>query len=624
LPTDCVHRALLVNLSDGSLRGEEMGDCSLRAYMGGWGTIARILLTATPPGTDPLGPENVLVFAPGVLTGAPAGGTGRHAVGAKSPLTGGFGASEAGGFWGAELKRAHWDALVITGRSKKPAYLSIVDDEVELRDAGQLWGLPTAEVEQIIRSELGDPRTRVAQCGPAGENLVRFACVMHDVDRAAGRTGLGAVMGSKNLKAVAVRGSRAVQLADPGAVRGIAHWLRDNWPQFSQRLHDDGTLAGLIMLDRLGGLPTLNFQKGTFEGAERITGETMSDSILVGRDTCFACPVQCKRRVQVDGKLVVDPVYGGPEYETAAALGSMCGIDDLEAIARANQLCNAYGLDTISTGVSIAWAMECVDRGLLSAEDLEGLELRFGSAEAMLALVEQIAKRQGFGNLLGEGSLRAARTIGRGTERYAMHVKGQELPMHDPRIKYGMDLGYAISPTGADHNHNVWDQAYAVEGRWLNNVRGLGILSPVPLYDLGPEKLRLAYYHTTWNVLLNCVGLCAHLPYPKEHVRDLVRGVTGWNTTVFELMKVGERAMAMSRVFNLREGLAAVDDTLPWRFSEPFDSGPSSGVNVPMDTARKALDTYRAMWGWDPKTGAPSEAKLYELGLSWVAEVLRS
>jgi aldehyde:ferredoxin oxidoreductase len=443
---------------------------------------------------------------------------------------------------------------------------------------------------------------------------------MHDVSRAAGRTGLGAVMGSKNLRAVAVRGSGRVELADSELVGSVARWFRDNWPQFAQHLHDNGTLGGLAILNKLGGLPTRNFQQGEFEGAQRIAGETMTERLLVGRDTCFACPVYCKRRVKCEGRYAVDPVYGGPEYETVAALGSLCGIDDLEAIACANQLCNAYGLDTISAGVTIAWAMECFERGLLTEDDTGGLALRFGHAEAMLALLEQIAHRQGFGALLAEGALRASRAIGRGTERCVAHVKGQEMPMHDPRIKHGMDLGYAISPTGADHNHNVWDHAYAVENRWLDNMRSLGILHPIPLDDLGPEKLRLAYYHTDWNVLLNCVGLCAHLPYAKEQVRDLVRGMTGWKTTVFELVKAGERAMAMARAFNHREGLSAADDVLPPRFSEPFAAGPSAGAAVPMEKAQRALDMYRGMRGWDPYTGAPSAAKLHELGLGWLAE----
>jgi aldehyde:ferredoxin oxidoreductase len=430
-------------------------------------------------------------------------------------------------------------------------------------------------------------------------------------------------MGSKNLKAVAVRGTGRVEVADQALVRNVAYWLREHWPEFAQRLHDHGTLGGLILLDRLGALPTRNFQEGTFEGAQKITGETMTATILTGRDTCFACPVDCKRRVQVQGYYEVDEAYGGPEYETAAALGSLCGIEDLEAIAYGNQMCNAYGLDTISTGGTIAWAMECFERGLLTIDDTSGLQLRFGDASAMVALIEQIAHRQGFGALLAEGSRRASRQVGRGTERYAMQVKGQEIPFHDPRIKYGMDIGYAISPTGADHNHNVWDHVYTADNRYMQNVRSLGILSPLRTAELSPEKLRLAYYHTDWIILLNCLGLCTHLPYSKEYVRDLVRGVTGWNTTVFELMKAGERAMAMARAFNYRQGLRAADDVAHWRLSEPLKDGPSAGAKVPEDEAKRAIHAYRAMRGWDNGNGAPTPAKLDELGLSWVNDLLQ-
>lgn len=617
------NRILRVDLSTNELAVDEPGDSFFRTYLGGWGIIGQALLKLMPAEANPLGPENVLVFAPGLVTGAPLGGSGRHAVGAKSPLTGAFGAAEAGGFWGAELKRAGWDAIIFTGMSPHPVYLSVVDDEVELHNAEHLWGQPTADVEQIIHDELDDRRVRVAQCGLAGEKLVRFACVMHDVNRAAGRTGLGAVMGAKHLKAVAVRGTGRAEMADEGRVRTVARWLTAHWPEFAQRLHDHGTLGGLIILDRLGALPTCNFQQGTFAGAERITGETMTATILVDRDTCFACPVYCKRRVQVRGEHQADPVYGGPEYETAAALGSLCGIDDLEAIAYANQLCNAYGLDTISTGVTIAWAMECFERGLLTVDDTSGLPVRFGDPEAMLCLIEQIACRQAFGTLLAEGSGRASRALGRGSERYAMHVKDQEIPMHDPRIKFGMDIGYAVSPTGADHNHNVWDHVYTADNRYMQSIRSLGILHPLRTDELSPEKLRLAYYHTDWIVLLNCLGLCTHLPYSKEQVRDLVCGMTGWNATVFELMKAGERAMAMARAFNHRQGLSAEDDVAHWRLSEPLADGPSAGAKVPKDEARQAIYAYRAMRGWDNESGAPIPEKLDELGLSWVNDLLQ-
>jgi aldehyde:ferredoxin oxidoreductase len=616
------NRILRVDLSAHQISLEEPGENLFRTYLGGWGLIAHYLLKETQPGIDPLGPDNLLIFAPGVVTGAPLGGSGRNAVGAKSPLNGGFGEGDVGGFWGAELKRAGWDAIIVSGQAEKPVYLWVKDDQVEIRDADNLWGKETAEVERILREELGDERIRVCQCGPAGENLVRYACVINDVNRAAGRTGLGAVMGSKRLKAVAVRGTGQVELADRAKVREIARWLSDNVMELVGDMHDHGTDGGLIDLSESGALPTRNFQQGSFEGAEKLTGETMTNTILTGRDNCFACPVYCKRKVRVTGRYEVDPIYGGPEYETAGALGSCCGIDDLEAVSYGNQLCNAYGIDTISMGTSIAWAMECFERGLLTTEDTGGLELHFGNTDAMITLVEQVAHREGFGDLLAEGSLRAARKIGRGTEKYAMQVKGQEMPMHEPRIRFAQDLGYATSPTGADHMHNVWDGAYESEGKAIRDMRRLGVLETMPADYLGPDKVRLAKYDITWQIFWNCVGLCMFMPYDKEQMRDIVQGVTGWNSSLFELMKVGERAMAMSRAYNYREGLTAKDDVAHWRFSTPFESGPLKGVKIPAEDIAKALELYYEMNGWDKETGAPTAGTLYELGVGWVADML--
>jgi aldehyde:ferredoxin oxidoreductase len=626
MPFGFCNRVLHVNLSSRQFRIEEPGELFFRTYFGGWGVIAHYLLTNLKPGIDPLGPDNVLVFATGVVTGAPVGGSGRNAVGAKSPLTGGFGEADVGGFWGAELKRAGWDGIVITGQADKPVYLWIEDTQVEIRDAAHLWGKDTAEVEANLKEELGDSRLRVVQCGVAGENRVRYACVISDVNRAAGRTGLGAVMGAKKLKAVAVRGSDRVQITDRDRVRRIAEWLHDDQEQWAG-FQEHGTGGFLAYLDASEMLPTRNFQEGSFECAEKITGTTMTETMLVGRDTCFACPIQCKRKVQVTGRYEVDPTYGGPEYETLAALGSCCGVDDLEAIVYANQLCNAYGLDTISTGVTIAWAMECFQRGLLTEEDIGGLALRFGDASAVVTLVEQIAHRQGFGDLLAEGCLRASQQIGQGTVKYAMQVKGQEIPMHEPRAKFALSLGYATSPTGADHMHNIHDTDYVSEAG-IQNIQSLGILEPLPVDDLGPKKVRLTKYHIDWQVFYNCLGMCMFMPYSREQIRDIVQGVTGWNSSVFELIKVGERALAMARAFNYREGFTPQDDAAHWRFSVPFESDPHQGANVTSTAAISSKDMiqattlYYGMCDWDEETGAPTASKLHELGVGWVADLL--
>jgi len=621
MPCGFCNRVLHVNLSSREIDVEQPSERFFRTYFGGWGVIAHYLLTKMKPGVDSLGPDNVLVFATGVVTGAPVGGSGRNAVGAKSPLTGGFGESDVGGFWGAELKHAGWDAIVVTGQAEEPVYLWIQDDRVEILDAAHLWSRKTADVEAILREELSDNRLRVAQCGVAGENRVRYACIVNDLHHAAGRTGLGAVMGAKRLKAIAVRGSGRVELADRGRVlqaAGHVRDLRERWAWFREH----GTGGALRFIDEEGALPTRNFQAASFEGALKITGERLTETMLVGRGTCYACPIQCKRKIQVSGRYLVDPAYGGPEYETLASLGACCGIDDLEAIAYANQLCNAYGLDTISTGLTIAWAMECFERGQLTEGDSDGLTLRFGNAEAMTTLVEQIARRQGFGHLLAEGSLRAARQIGRGTEKYAMQIKGQEIPpSYDPRTRFALGLGYATSPTGADHMHSFKDHYSASESR-IHGLRSWGILEPVAMDSLRPEKVRIAKYYVAWHVFTNCLGMCMFLPYRDEQLRNIVRGVTGWNSTVFELMKVGERALAMARAFNYREGFRPRDDAAHWRFSTPIEAGPTQGAKVPAEDLVTALELYYEMCGWDRKTGAPTAAKLHELGIGWVNELL--
>jgi aldehyde:ferredoxin oxidoreductase len=601
---------------------EEPGEELYRTYFGGSGLIGYYLLKELRPGVEPLGPENKLIFACGVNTGVPTSGSGRNAIGAKSPLTGASGESDVGGFWGAELKRAGYDAVIVEGRAAEPVYLWVRDKAVEIKDARRMWGTTTGQCQEMIRSELGEKAARLALIGPAGERLVRYACILNGTRHAAGRTGLGAVMGSKNLKAIAVHGSRPVELADPQGVRAKAQWVAKVYMEYNGDSHDHGTASLVHRLNLNGALPTRNFQEGSFEGAGKISGEAMTNTILVGRTTCYGCPIRCKRVVEATEPLAVDPLYGGPQYETVAALGSNCGVDDLVAVAKGNELCNAYGLDTISTGSCIAFAMECFEAGLLTERETEGLELTFGNASAMVQMVENIAQRRGLGELLGEGVMRAAKQIGRGAERYAMHIKGQEVPMHEPRLKQGMGLGYAVAATGAEHVLNIHDTLYAREWAPFDRAKALGILRPVPANDLGPEKVRLLIYLTHWESFLNCLGMCQMQPYDLQQVVEIVNSATGWNTTLWELMKVGERAINLSRVFNAREGFTASDDYLPARFFAPFLSGPLAGVAVDQDQLGAALSTYYGMMGWDKHTGLPAAEKLQELGIAWAVEEL--
>jgi aldehyde:ferredoxin oxidoreductase len=596
--------------------------------MGGWNLIADVLLRETPRKADPLGPDNKLVVAPGVLTGLAVSGLARTAFGAKSPLTDGWGASEAGGYFGSELKRAGFDAVVVEGKSPHPVYLHVRDGTAEIRDASHHWGKDTGQTLRDIRAELGESRARAALIGPAGENQVRYACIVNDLRDAAGRCGLGAVMGSKNLKAIVARGRNALGAADEDKVREIARRMVDKVrSDEAWGLPKTGTGANLDSFVHVGNLPIRNFQDGEFDAAKDISAETILERFGVGMEACYACAVHCKKHVTTAEPIAVDGRYGGPEYESIAALGSNCGIADPLVICKANELCNAYSLDTISTGVTIAFAMECFDRGLLSLQDTGGLELRFGNAHALLEMIRRIAYREGqLGNLLAEGSWRAARAIGPPAGQYAMHVKGQELPMHEPRVKWGLGLGYAVSPTGADHLHGIHDtglDSVNDDGIQANSkLRQMGVVSPLSVRDLGPDKVRAALYWTLDWVMINCLPVCLMIPRTLEERAELIKAATGWDVTSFELMKVAERAYTLARVYNVREGFGAADDVLPDRLFGPTTNGALMDGGIDRDGFAAAVRTYYGMLGWDSETGVPKAAKLHELGVSWAVDHL--
>ncbi len=620
MPKGFVGKVLRVDLTEGTTWVEEPPESWYRTYLGGSAVVAYYLLKELPENCDPLGPDNRLIFATGPFTGTPLAGSGRNNVGAKSPLNGGFGDAQGGGFWMAELKKAGFDHIVIQGRAESPVYLWIKDGEVAIRDAGQLWGKETKEVEDRIREELGDERIRVTQCGVAGENLVRYACVINDLTHFPGRTGMGAVMGSKNLRAVAVRGTQNVEIDDMDTVRELARRMSQevNDGTRAASLKEHGTAGGVMGLDAGGGLPTRNFQFGDFEGAEKISGPTMTDTILVDRETCHACPIFCKRVVKTDAYGGVDPIYGGPEYETIGSIGSNCGIDDLGAISKGNEICNKLGLDTISAGMVVSFAMECFERGVLSKDDLDGLELNFGNGEAMVALLEKIARREGVGDLLAEGAARAARAIGPQALELALTIKGQEIPMHEPRYKHGLGIGYAVSPTGADHCHNIHDTVYENSA---DAVNVFGVIDPLPIDDLSGEKVRVFYYESNWKHMLNSAVSCQFVPWTKREYVDGMRALTGWDTSVHELLKAGERTATLARAFNMTCGFDDRDDELNDRFFTAFSRGPLEGKVIDRGTFNRARVTYYHMMGWDD-LGRPTSSRLDELGIDWVADLL--
>jgi aldehyde:ferredoxin oxidoreductase len=617
-------KILRVNLTSGTWTVEEPSEIFYRTYFGGRGFNAYFLMKELKPGIDPLGPENKLIISLGPTTGHPLSGSGRNSVGAKSPLTGGYGEGDVGGFFGAELKRAGYDAIIFEGKSPKPVYVWIKDGAVEIRDATQWWGKESLTVQEGLQAEVGDKRARVCQIGPAGENLVRYACVLNDISHAAGRTGMGAVMGSKNLKAIVARGKAAPEIPDPATIRQMAKWYADNFMSLSRGMWEHGTDGGLITLSETGGLPTRNFQEGSFEFAENLTGATMTNTILIDRDNCYACVLNCKRVVKTDAPYFVNPAYGGPEYETCGSLGSCCGIGDLAAVAKGSEICNSLGLDTISVGTVIAFAMECYEKGLITKEDTGGIELNFGNAASMLKLLEMIAYRQGFGDLLAEGAWRAAKKIGKGAEQYAMVVKGQELPMHEPRLKHALGVGYSVSPTGADHCHNLHDPMYtnAQSPALTDAAYQWGVFEPVEFNDIGPKKMRIFYYHVNWQSFMNCIGMCQFIAYRSNRTSEIVNAITGWNTSVFELMKVGERMNTLTRAFNIREGFTDADDTLPERFFTPFAESKPTTDTVDKTEWTNAKKMYYAMMGWDEK-GVPTIDKLEELNIGWAADEMK-
>jgi aldehyde:ferredoxin oxidoreductase len=619
-------KILHVNLTTSTLSVEEPSESFYRKYLGGQGIGMYYILKETPAGADPLGPDNVLAITLSVVTGAPVSGQSRVMANAKSPLSGAIGDAQAGGFWPAEAKYAGFDAFIIKGKAKTPVYLWMHDGEAELRDASHLWGKVTGEAEAAIRDELGDHKTEIMQIGPAGEKLVRYACLINMSNRANGRTGMGAVMGSKNLKAIAVRGTQRPKVADSEALAEIARWGAKNYPEsdiYGLGVH--GTAEVLSYQQQAGGLPTRNWASGVFDGYETLDGVTMSETILKKRDTCYACAVRCKRVVEIaEGPFKVDPHYGGPEYETLATFGSYCGIDNLAAVSLANQLCNMYGLDTITTGATIAWAMDCFEQGVITAEDTGGIELRFGNAEALVKMTEMIAQREGLGDLLAGGMAQAAAKLGPEAESLVTAVKGNPLPAHMPQVKRSLALIYAVNPYGADHQSHEHDPSYK---GYPDRMAELGLFDPQPSEVLNAEKVHFAVYTQRLYSLLNTIGVCQFVWGPSWHLYgpsqlvDMVRAVTGWNVSLWELMKAGERSLNMMRAFNAREGLTSAEDKLPPKLFQPLTGGRSDGIAVTEAEMATALPTYYAMCGWDAE-GRPTRAKLEELGIAWVADEL--
>jgi aldehyde:ferredoxin oxidoreductase len=613
-PSGWTGTILRVDLSRGEIRRESLDEDRAREYVGGRGVGAHMLMEELDPRVDPLSPENVLIFATGPLTGTNASCGARYMVLTKGPLTGVMTTSNSGGRFGPELKFAGYDLIVFQGRSPRPVYLWILDDRVELRPAEHLWGTGVFDTEDRIRAETGVADCSIAAIGPAGENHVLFAAIVNDKFRAAGRSGVGAVMGSKNLKAIAVRGSGGVSVARPGELMASQWAMRaklEQAPLTSEGLPQYGTLALMNVINEHGALPTRNYQEAQFEDAEQISGEELAQTRLVANKACFACTIACGRVSQISdegrGRYVMHTsprnwrhATEGPEYENAWSLGADCGINDLDAILKSNTLCNDLGMDPISLGATIAAAMELYERGVLSDADT-GMPLPFGSAEALVALTERTAYRRGFGTEIAQGSKRLG-------ERYGhpdvfMGVKGQEFPAYDPRAIQGMGLGYATSNRGACHL-----RAYTVAAEIVGD--------PEPLDPRATKgKAELARDFQNVSTAVDATGLCIFLTFGVgiPEIAPILSAATGIDYTEEDLIRAGERIWNLERLWNLQAGMTAADDTLPRRMlEEPIPAGPAKGQ---VSRLGEMLPEYYRARGWDDQ-GRPTRRKLEDLGIS--------
>jgi aldehyde:ferredoxin oxidoreductase len=631
MPGESTGRILHVDLTTGTMEIEHPPESFYRTYLGGSAMGLYYILRGMKPGTDGLDPDNILTVMDSLVTGTPIAGQSRVTISARSPLTDGIGDSQAGGFFPAELRFAGFTGIVIRGRSPEPVYLWIHDGEAELRPADHLWGRTTSEAEDLLKAELGDAKVEIAQVGPAGEKLVRLAAIMNMGNRANGRTGMGAVMGSKHLKAIVVRGtSRKVSVADGPSLSRLARWGAAEIPNNGDviGLRQDGTAGVLEFQHAMGSLPTFNYDAGQFAQYESISGQTMTATILRERETCYACAVRCKRVVETEWQgRAVEPRFGGPEYETLATFGSYCGVDDLSAISLANKVCNEHGLDTIGTGATVAWAMDCFEHGLLTEAEV-GFRAPYGDATAMVRLTEMIAAREGIGDVLANGSRRAADLLGRGHD-LLITVKGSEAPAHMPQAKRSLAVVYAVNPFGADHQSSEHDPMIE-EGAselYMERLALLGFDEMQAPLSLGPDKVRYSFKTQVFYSFLDTASLCQFvwgpawtLYGPRETV-EFVRAVTGWEDfDVEELMEIGERRLNMMRAFNAREGIGRREDRLPAKMYRPLiGTGPTAGMALDPAEVEAALDEYYRLAGWDGRTGEPTPDTLERLGLGWVS-----
>ena len=624
-------KVLKVNLTSGNISTEPISEEILKNYLGGRGINIKVLYDTTNKNTDPLGPDNPLIFGTGPLTGTIVPSSGRHNITAKSPLTGILGDSNSGGFWGAELKQAGYDQIIITGKAERPVYLKIINEKVEICDAGHLWGKNVWETEKLIKENLADNEIQIASIGQAGENLVKISGIMNNLSRAAGRTGMGAVMGSKKLKAVAVRGSKGIKIYDiKGFSESVEEMLKNIYssPYYEAR-SSFGTTMLLNLNNRLGNLPYRNSQGSYYPEAEKISGELLYKKHVTKLKACVSCPVHCSRYYKVKSGPFAGTEGEGPEYETLVSFGSGCDNSNLESILYINNLCNQYGLDTISTGAVISFAMECYEKGLIKKENASDLDLSWGNYQAIIELVEKITHKvplaeidkkemphkllENLGSLLAEGVKKASEYIPN-SGKYALEIKGLEVAAQGVRGIKAMGLGWATASRGADHL-----RAFPIaESQWsekdAEEVFGTKEVANRFSYK---GKAKLVKWSEEFSAITDCLEMCKIVAMPLKlsmaNFAKITSALTGNKFNEQDLFTIGERIVNLERLYNLKMGLTYKEDRVPERFKlEPVPEGNSKGETLDVD---KMLPEYYQLRGWNEK-GIPSQEKLDELGLS--------
>ncbi|MBW2058302.1 MAG: aldehyde ferredoxin oxidoreductase family protein [Deltaproteobacteria bacterium] len=604
-------RLLRVDLTRRRVEIEDLDAGLVERYVGGAGIEAEILYRETSPDTDPLGPENLLMAVCGPYTGTPVPGSSRHHMMARSPLTGLLGEANVGGSWAVRFKKTGFDGIVITGKSEDPVYLWIHDGGVEFRDARHVWGKDSYESAALLKSQTSEKAT-VAVIGPAGERLARVAGIPHigHIVRSAARTGLGAVMGSKNLKALVAYGTKGLPLARPELLQEDVKAALPRVRKATETFGKYGTSGGIENYEKIGNFPIKNWKQGRWAGASRISGVAMHDTILVGRRACFRCPIACGRHIRISEGPYAPLECEGPEYETLGTLGGECMVDDLAAICKANELCNRYGLDTISTGSIIAFAMEAYERGILTRRDTDGVDLVWGSGQALVEMVHKMGKREGIGELMGEGSRRMAEALGSNAVEFAVHVKGLEPSAHDPRRFFSQALSYGTAARGACHNAS-WSHPYELS----LNMPEIGIPEAQDPYQI-EGKAEFTAKLQNLMCMMDTLVICRFTQVGKAvDVTDMVRWlnlVTGWEVDIPGFMKTGDRVFNLKRLYNTRLGVSRKDDFLPPRFLTLKRTG--EGLTNQLPHMGQLLADYYAYRGWSEE-GVPTPEKLDELGL---------